>query len=170
MEMIYLAHPVRPMPGSTETVESNLRDAEWWLCALQRANPDVAFAAQWVLDLRLGIGDDSNPEHRRIGLERCLAVAQCCTGIAICGPRIGSGSLAETRSHASNRHRFGVIHRFGRRDQVLVLPPRHRLRSCDFSAATPSWLTRCLFGAAPQSIKIVGAEILAAIEREAVTR
>jgi hypothetical protein len=43
MDLIY---PVRPLPGSTETVASNLDDAEWWLLHLQRQNPGVVFAAQ----------------------------------------------------------------------------------------------------------------------------
>ncbi len=167
MDLIYLAHPVRPLPGSTETVDSNLRDAEWWLAALQIANPGVAFAAQWILEIRLGIGEETNPEHRRTGIERCRAAASRCTGIAICGPRIGSGSLAETRAQASSLTRGGCIHRFRDRGQDLVLPPRHRMRSCDFAEHTPTWLQYSVFGAAPQSVEIVGAEILAAIEREA---
>lgn len=61
-----------------------------------------------------------------------------------------------------------MIHRFMDRRQDLVLPPRHRLSMPDFSSAAPHWLSRCFFGACPQSVEIVGAEILAAIEREAV--
>lgn len=168
MDLICLAHPVRPLPGSTETVDSNLRDAEWYFVNLQRANPDVAFMMDWGLEMRLGVGRDENPEERAAGIARAVARASRCTGIAICGPRIGSGSLAETVAHADNPRRYGVIHRFSRRDQDLALPPRHRLMHCDFSRHTPIWLTSCLFGAVPQSVEIVGAEILAAIEREAV--
>lgn len=162
MDLIYLAHPLRPLPGSTETVESNLRDAEWWLTNLQRANPGVAFVASWILDLRLGLDDEE------AGLARGQAAAAACNAIAICGPRIGSGSLGETIAHAGDRRRVNVIHRFRDRNQDLVLPPRHRLLFCDFADVTPVWLQRCLFGACPQSVELVGSEILAAIEREAV--
>lgn len=93
MDLIYLAHPVRPPPGSTETVESNLRDAEWWLTHLQRANPGVAIIAPWILELRLGIGDEAVPEDRVRGLARCREAAAACDAILLCGPRISSGSL-----------------------------------------------------------------------------
>lgn len=174
MDLIYLAHPLRASPGSTETVESNLRDAEWWLTNLQRANPSVAIIAPWILELRLGIGDEAVPEDRVRGLARCREAAAACDAIAICGPRIGSGSLAETMAHADDfsgwaaRRRVPVIHRFRDRGQDPVLPPRHRMVFCDFADATPVWLRRCLFGSCPQSVELVGAEILAAIEREAV--
>lgn len=174
MDLIYLAHPLRPPPGSTETVESNLRDAEWWLTNLQRANPGVAIIAPWILELRLGIGDEAVPEDRVRGLARCREAAAACDAILLCGPRIGSGSLSETMAHADDhsgwaaRRRVPVIHRFRDRDQDLVLPPRHRMVFCDFADITPVWLRRCLFGACPQSVELVGAEILAAIEREAV--
>lgn len=162
MDLIYLAHPLRPPPGSTETVESNLRDAEWWLAALQHANPTTAFVAPWIQELRLGLDDEA------AGLARGQAAAAACNAIAICGPRIGSGSLGETIAHAGYRRRVNVIHRFRDRDQNLVIPPRHRMVFCDFADVTPVWLRRCLFGACPQSVELVGAEILAAIEREAV--
>lgn len=168
MDLIYLAHPLRPLPGSTETVESNLSDAEWWLTNLQRANPGAAIIAPWILELRLGIGDDAVPEDRVRGLARCHAAAERCSAILLCGPRISSGKLTEIMAHAGDRRRVNVIHRFRDRNQDLVLPPRHRLLFCDFADVTPVWLQRCLFGACPQSVELVGAEILAAIEREAV--
>jgi len=171
MDLIYLAHPVRPRPGSTDTVASNLDAARWWLHALQRANPRVAFVSQWLLEMSLGIGEESNPQHRTEGIARDIALAGCgaISGIAICGPRIGSGSLAEARAVGGSAGMTPVIHRFSDREQDLVLPPQHHLRWCDFSDATPWWLRRCQFGAAPQSVELVGAEILAAIERERVT-
>lgn len=168
MDLIYLAHPLRASPGSTETVESNLRDAEWWLTNLQRANPSVAIIAPWILELRLGIGDEAVPEDRVRGLARCREAAAACDAILLCGPRIGSGSLGETIAHAGDRRRVNVIHRFRDRGQDLVLPLRHRMSFCDFAKRAPFWLQRCLFGACPQSVELVGAEILAAIEREAV--
>jgi hypothetical protein len=165
MDMIYIAHPVRPLPDSAETVESNLRDAEWYLVQLQRANPDVAFEMGWALELRLGIGDDNNPTSRAAGLARCVAKASRCTGIAICGPRIGSGSFAETMSVAQ-ASRYPIVHRFSSRLQDFKLPPRSELRRCDFPRRPPSVLARCLFGASPYGIEQVGAEILATYDRE----
>lgn len=167
MDLIYLAHPLRPLPGSTETVDSNLDDAEWWLAALQRANPGVAIIAPWIQELRLGVGDEAAAEDRARGLARCRATAERCNGIALCGPRISSGKLGELESVACGRH-APMVHRFSDRRQDLVLPPRHRMVFCDFADVTPVWLRRCLFGACPQSVELVGAEILAAIEREAV--
>lgn len=162
MDLIYLAHPLRPPPGSTETIESNLDDAEWWLAALQRANPGVAIIAPWIQELRFGLDDEG------AGLARGKAAAAACNAIAVCGPRIGSGSLGEIMAHTGDRRRVPVIHRFRDRDQDLVLPPRHRLLFCDFADLTPVWLRRSLFGSCPQSVELVGAEILAAVEREAV--
>lgn len=164
MEVVYLAHPVRPV--GTETLESNLRDAERWLVDLQRANPRVAFIAPWLLELRLGIGRDDDPTDRSLALDRCFAVAGSngVTAFAACGPRVSPGVFGELRSAADPRPI--VVHRFRDRGQSMVLAPRHRARTCDFSHATPWWLGRCLFGAAPgDSVEIVGAEILAAYER-----
>lgn len=167
MDLIYIAHPVRPIEGSTETIESNLADAEWYLVHLQRANPDVAFEMGWALELRLGIGDDNDPLSRAAGLARCVSgKAARCTGIAICGPRIGSGSFAETMSVAQ-ASRYPIVHRFSSRLQDFKLPPRADLRRCDFERRPPSTLARCLFGASPYGIEQVGAEILAAYDREA---
>lgn len=172
MDLIYLAHPVRPRPGSTDTVAANLESARWWLYHLQRANPGVAFVSQWILEMSLGIGEDANPQHRTDGIARCIGMAGCgaIRGIAICGTHIGSGSLAETRTIGQfSAGLVPVIHRFRDRDQDLVLPPPHHRRWCDFSEETPWWLRRCQFGASPQSVELVGAEILAAIERERVS-
>ena len=169
MDMIYIAHPVRPRHGSTDTIASNLESAKWWFSVLQRANPRVAFSMDWHLEIVFGVGDDTLPEDRALGISRAIARASRCSGIAICGSHIGSGSLAETR--AVGEWPSGItptIHRFMNRDQDLVLPPVHRRRWCDFSDATPWWLRRCQFGAVPQSVELVGAEILAAIEREKV--
>jgi hypothetical protein len=169
MDLIYLAHPVRPRLGSTDTVNSNLESSRWWLYHLQRANPGVAFVSQWLLEMTLGLDEDSNPQHRTDGIARCIAMAGCgaIAGVAICGTHIGSGSMAET--HAVGSSSVGIvpaIHRFINRGQNLILPDRRDLRWCDFSEATPYWLRRCQFGAAPESVELVGAEILAAIERD----
>lgn len=157
MDLIYIAHPVRPLPGSTETVDSNLRDAEWWLLNLQRANPGVAFEMGWALELRLGVGDEAKPEDRRLGMARCRFKASRCAGIAICGPRIGSGSLAETHALGGN-----MIHRFRDRTQSLVLeaPRRHVIDEWN----TPLWMHRLIYGSGPVSAEETQQELIAAFE------
>lgn len=120
MSLIYLAHPVAPLPGSTETLETNLADAEWWLTALQRANPDVAIIAPWIQELRLCIGDDSDPESRRRGLARCRIAASRCDEIILCGQRISRGMLQELEAYRS-RSAPWVVHRFLHREQCLDL-------------------------------------------------
>lgn len=119
MDLIYLAHPVRPRPDCDETVESNLASAEWWLLHLQRANPEAAFIAPWLQSLRLGVDDDRKPLLRRQGLNRARAGVKACAAIAVCGTHIGAGSLEETCALREG----GVIHRFRSRNQRLTLPP-----------------------------------------------
>lgn len=68
MIVAYLAHPVRG------DVAGNLARAKRWLSYLQRAYPDRAFIAPWIAWLESG-DDDSDPEVRARGLERCCAVA-----------------------------------------------------------------------------------------------
>lgn len=170
MDVYYLAHPVSTL--GNETVESNLAEAERWLVALQRANPRVAIIAPWIQEIRLGIGDENNPEHRRLGLQRDYAVAAMkgLTGIAITGKRIGSGSLGELRAMAEGCW-SPVVHRFRGHDQNIVFPHPNDAMHCDFSSGTSlaPWLQRCRFGLAPNSsISLVGAEILAAIELHGV--
>lgn len=168
MNVYYLAHPVRPLPGSTETVESNLRDAEWWLVTLQRANPGVAIIAPWIQEIRLGVGEDTNPEHRQLGLRRCYGVASMpgITGVLVCGPRIGEGSLGEIRAAADLEGTD--VHRFIRRDQDMQIVEPYLTRRCEFSCFVPSWLQRTTFGSTPSSIEMVGAEVLEALKRYVV--
>jgi hypothetical protein len=171
MDLIYIAHPVRRRPGSTDSVIANLESSRWWLTSLQRANPGVAFVSQWLLEMTLGIGEETNPQHRTDGIARCIAMAGCgaISGVAICGTHIGSGSLSETRAVCIAAVGIvPVIHRFQFRDggQDLVLPPAHRRRTCDFEPGAPYWLRRSMFGAVPQSVELVGEEIMEAIDRE----
>jgi len=167
MDMIYLAHPVAPLPGSTETVESNLDDAEWWLVHLQRANPDAAIIAPWIQELRLRIGVDSDPESRRRGLARCRATAARCDGIILCGSRISSGMMGELTAYRAARPAPWTIHRFTRRDQTLDLS---WARTQAFMHLAPMWLRWAWFGAFPQSAELVTQEILDAERREAEVR
>lgn len=168
MELLYLAHPVRPLFGSTETVDGNLDDAEWWLANLQRANPGVAIIAPWIQTLRLGVDMDSDEKLRAQGLARAQAAALRCNGILLCGPRISNGMLAELACTAGQVNRYPVVHRFRDRTLSLEIPSRHRCYSCDLPVTAPTWLERFSFGAAPEAIEVVGAEILAALEREVV--
>lgn len=100
MRLIYLAHPVSPLDG--ETVESNLASAERWLVGLSARNPDAVFLAPWIQALRLGIGDDSDPVSRELGLQGCEAVAAACDEIVLCGPRVSRG-MARERSACGGR-------------------------------------------------------------------
>lgn len=168
MELLYLAHPLRPLHGSTETLDGNLDDAEWWLANLQRANPDVAIIAPWIQEIRLGVGRETSAEDRARGIARCQAAALRCNGILLCGPRISTGMLTELACTAGQVSRFPVVHRFRDRTLSLETPLRHRWSTCDLPVMAPTWLERFSFGAAPESIEVVGAEILAALEREAV--
>lgn len=182
MDLIYLAHPVRPLEGSTETVLSNLADAEWHLVHLQRANPGFAIIAPWIQELRLGIGDDANPEDRARGIARCRATAARCDGIILCGPRISSGMLAELAAMRDDQPAPWTIHRFSRRNQSLDLgvargqanldtdrPGWMRIHCETFGGTPPSWLRWTWFGAVPQSYDLTAVEIIAA-ERNAARK
>ena len=172
MNVYYLAHPVRPLPGSTETVESNLRDAEWWLVTLQRANPGVAIIAPWIQEIRLGVGDDAVPAHRASGIKRCYGVASMLgiTGVLITGPRIGEGSLGEVFSASAPgpaRSCGGtIVHRFRNQEQSPSIPTPLLSVPWEFGRGAPAWMRACRFGAAPNGyIELVAAELLAAYER-----
>jgi hypothetical protein len=164
VDLIYLARPVAPLPGSTETVLSNLTDAEWWLVHLQRANPGFAIIAPWIQEIHLGISNDSDPDSRDAGIARCRATAARCDGIILCGPRISSGMLAELAAMREQPSPW-TVHRFSRRDQRFDLDIA-RGQSSDRS---PSWLRCTWFGAVPQSYDLTAVEIIAA-ERAAARR
>lgn len=163
MDLIYLAHPVAPV--GDETVASNLDSAERWLVALQRANPGVAFVAPWIQELRLGIGDDSSPEDRARGIARCRAAAARCDGIALCGPRISRGMLAETIAIAPAYYtrRRPVVHRFLDHDQSLVNEQRPLDAPLD-EWGSPRWMQRRLYGSVPVTASETAMELLAAYE------
>lgn len=178
MDLIYLAHPVAPLPGSTETVKGNLDDAEWWLTALQRANEDVAIIAPWIPEIRLGISVDSDPESRRRGLARCRAAAARCHEIILCGPRISRGMLHELEAYRS-RSAPWVVHRFLHREQCLDLGvTRCQANLNDLESFPsffpwtwfPSFFLWTWFGAFRQSAEVVAHEILDAERRYAEAR
>lgn len=162
MDLIYLAHPVRPLPGTTETVESNLRDAEWWLHHLQRANPGVAIIAPWIHEFRIGVGDDSDESQGRpAGLDRCRAVVGRCTGIALCGPRISRGMLIEAEALSFSRS-LPVFHRFRDRkeDPLFDLRPIAPLDEW----GSPIFMHGILYGSVPVTALDTAMELLAAFE------
>lgn len=159
MDLIYLAHPVRPLPGSPRTVEANLASAEWWLAHLQRANPEVAIVAPWLQSLRLGVDDDGNPTRRRQGLARAVAATKRCDGIILCGPRISSGMLAELLG----LRRDGIVHRFRSRHQPALLAPATRCASLD-QWGTPLAFHDHRYGSVPLSPEETAREAIAAFE------
>ena len=104
--VIYLAHPLRPRRG--ESVAGNLASAERYLRALVRAG--VTAVAPWILELRLGLGDDAVEEERRLreaALARCEAVAASCWAVAPVGSRWSAGMEREVES--CGRHVRGLL-------------------------------------------------------------
>lgn len=94
--LIYMAHPL----GGD--VSGNLERAKAWLRYLTEGNPWVAFACQWVVECE--IWDDADPEERRKGIGRCLAMVERCDELWLVGPRVSSG-MAREAAHAKE---FGV--------------------------------------------------------------
>lgn len=94
--VFYLAHPVAgDVPG-------NLARAKRWLPWLFRRAPTLVIVAPWILELETLPLRDTNPDERRLGLERNLAALQRCEGAILVGGRISAGMLVEAR-HAYAR-------------------------------------------------------------------
>jgi len=91
-------------------------------------------------------------------MARCRFKSSRCAGIAICGPRIGSGSLAETHALGGN-----IIHRFRDRQQSLVLEQRPLAAPLD-EWGSPLWMQRLLYGSVPVTASETAMELLAAYE------
>lgn len=87
MTVVYLAHPV----GGD--VERNLIAARELYRRYTEWHPWVAIVAPWITECELW--DDADPEQRRLGLERCMAVVAKCDQIWLCGPRVSEGMALE---------------------------------------------------------------------------
>lgn len=99
--LVYLAHPV------AGAVESNVEEAKRLLRSYQDANPDLVILAPWITDVE--IYDDSIPEYRRAGLERCKLIIDRCDYLLLTGDRISEGMKEEMEGLEDN----AVINRTG---------------------------------------------------------
>jgi len=94
---IYLACPVRPLPGSSETKESNLaraRAREYYR-RLSDAHSDKVFLAPWILNCEVF---PETPEAIAIGMERNYAVIRLIGWYGelwLVGPRVTEGMQKE---------------------------------------------------------------------------
>jgi hypothetical protein len=95
MKVIYLCHPV------SGDVAGNLANAKLWVRWVEENYP-VAVVASWITECE--IWDDDNPEHRKAGLARDLAVIERCDAVWLVGGRISSGMAAE----AAHAEKFGL--------------------------------------------------------------
>jgi hypothetical protein len=110
--VIYLCHPV------SGAVESNLAAARRWLRWIYDTQPGVTVVCQWILDCE--VLDDSNPDHRAMGLDHDFAIIERCDEIWAVGPRVSTGMALEIE-HAT-RHGIPLL------DLVSVYgaePPAH---------------------------------------------
>jgi hypothetical protein len=103
---VYLACPVRPLPGSSETKESNLARAREYYRRLSLAHPDKTFLAPWILNCEVF---DETPEMIELGMKRNYAVIEMMaqfnvmaaahklggSELWLCGPRVTDGMQAE---------------------------------------------------------------------------
>lgn len=95
-----MAHPLRG------DVAGNLQRARRWLKWLTDSREEsMAFTAPWILEAELW--DDSKPEERAAGLERCKAQVERCDEMWLCGGRVSDGMEVERR-HAM-RHGLTVV-------------------------------------------------------------
>lgn len=93
MNVVYMAHPVSPLPG--ETLEGNLARAKRWLLWLLRnaKRERIAYIAPWIVDCE--ILDDADPDVRGFALERDCALIARCDAIVLVGGRLSSGMARE---------------------------------------------------------------------------
>jgi len=115
---IYLACPVRPLPGSSETKESNLARAREYYRRLSDAHPDKVFLAPWILNCEVF---PETSEAIAIGMKRNYAVIDLIAAyeppymraaegwikntnrLWLCGPRVTEGMQKEADYAASKR-------------------------------------------------------------------
>lgn len=115
---IFVAHPIKPV--GAETLEENVAAAERWRQRLQRANPRHAFLAPYVDTIRDG-EDDRDPAQRAAGIARTSLVSSVCHGIALCGPRISAGMVAEMLACGQEVRSWPMFYRFDHQSESLKL-------------------------------------------------
>ncbi len=93
MKLIYLAHPV------AGDVEANLKSAKEWRRVLQRTHQDKCVIAPRIEECETF--DDSNPQLRADGLERCKEVLSRCDEVWLLGWTL-SGGMLEEADHAQS--------------------------------------------------------------------
>jgi hypothetical protein len=87
MRVIYLCHPV------SGDVETNLARAQRWVRWIYDHYPGIAVLCMWIIDCK--VLDDSNPDHRAVGLEHDFAILERCDEIWAVGGRVSSGMAME---------------------------------------------------------------------------
>lgn len=87
MYAVYMAHPV----GGA--VVQNLERAKRWVRWLELFYPEFAIVAPWIVECE--VFDDNDPEQRRAGMDRRLAVLERCRGLVLVGGRISDGMTEE---------------------------------------------------------------------------
>src|SRR3990170_7868143 len=96
MRTVYVAHPVGA--PTQEEVDANIARAKRWYRWLCDTQPDCAFVANWIVDVEVYHGADTNmipghPEHeaRLRGLDRDDAVIAACDEFWMVGGRVSGG-------------------------------------------------------------------------------
>ena len=102
MLLCFLSHPV------SGDVAGNLSRARRWLAHLQKAHPERAFIAPWILSIELG-EDDADPAQREAGITRSCLIASRCDELWLCGPRVTPGMQLELESW-SRTHLYEGLH------------------------------------------------------------
>lgn len=87
MKIIYLAHPI------SGDAPRNIAEAKRWIRWLYDNVPGIAIVATWITECE--VLDEANPEHRRLGLQRDVAVIGRCDAILLVGPKLSAGMQAE---------------------------------------------------------------------------
>jgi len=85
--VIYLCHTV------SGNVKRNLIAARKWLRWIYDTQSNVTVLCQWILDCE--VLDDSNPDHRALGLRHDFDIIERCDEIWAVGPHISPGMQQE---------------------------------------------------------------------------
>lgn len=107
MIVAYLTHPVSggavvatddvtTVRAARAAVAANVQRARRWLKYLQEKYPDRAFVAPWILWIELG-DDDTDPQQRERGLQRCEETARRADEIWVVGGRRSGGMKREIK-------------------------------------------------------------------------
>jgi hypothetical protein len=99
----YVAHPLGA-PTQVE-VDANLERAKRWYRWACDSYPDRAFVANWIVDIEVYPGTDTDPNHpaRLLGLDRDDAVVRICDEYWMVGGRISTG-VGRGRDVARDAH------------------------------------------------------------------